>query len=77
MTALLIILASLAAGAAAGRWWVLALPLLGIGLFALAHATLDPPWLQDTPVVAVALVSEASIAAGVALRLAVTRTGAV
>jgi hypothetical protein len=68
MTALLLVIASIVVGAAFGRWWVLALPLLGISLFAGAHAALGPAWGADTPVVAVALVSEAALAAGVLVR---------
>jgi hypothetical protein len=68
MTAILVVIGSVVAGAALGRWWSLALPLLGIGVFAAAHAALGPSWGTDTPVVAVALVSEVTLAAGVILR---------
>lgn len=73
MTAILVVIGCLAAGAALGRWWALALPPLGIGVFAAAHATLGPSWGADTPVIAVALVSEVALAAGVILRRRVAR----
>ena len=73
MTALLVVIAAVAAGAAVGRWWSLALPLLGLGVFAAAHAALGPSWGADTPVVAIALVSEVALAAGIVLRRRIAR----
>jgi hypothetical protein len=68
MTALLLVIASIAVGAASGKWWVLTLPLLAISLFAGAHAALGPSWGADTPVVAIAVVTEAALMVGVLVR---------
>jgi hypothetical protein len=68
MTAGLIVLGAAALGAAIGRWWALALPLVGVAVFAVAEVFLGPGWAADTPVVAVAVVSEAAMAAGIFLR---------
>jgi hypothetical protein len=68
MTAMVVVATSLAVGAAAGRWWALALPVLGVALFAGAEAVLGPAWGADTPVVAIAVVSEVALAVGVGVR---------
>jgi hypothetical protein len=73
MTALVVVATSLAVGASLGRWWALALPLVGIGLFAGAESVLGPSWGMDTPVVAIAVVSEVALAAGVVVRRRLTR----
>jgi hypothetical protein len=73
MTALVVVATSIMVGAAAGRWWVLAVPLLGVGLFAGAEAVLGPSWATDTPVVAITVVSEVALAVGVVLRQRLAR----
>ncbi len=74
MTALVVIMVSAAVGAAVDRWWSLALPVVGLAAFAVTHVALGPTWGQDTPVVAVALVSEAAVAAGILARRRLART---
>ena len=74
MTAIVVIVASAAVGAALDRWWSLALPVAGLAAFAAAHAALGPTWGEDTPVMAVALVSAASLAAGILARRRLART---
>lgn len=73
MTAIVVIIASVAIGAALGRWWALALPAVGLAAFAAAHVALGPTWGEDTPWVAIALVSAASLAVGVFARRRIAR----